>query len=78
MMIIFMIIFFYVFKYAWIFKNSFFFSRFRREILDSASFWRGNQVDGLPRRHTCRGEDRLCQAIHPAGESDSNLARNLP
>ena len=29
----------------------------RSTFLSSASFWRGNQVGGLPRRLTCRGED---------------------
>ena len=42
-------------------ENYFIFSHMRRmrvfefpssEILDDSSFWRGNQVDGLPRRHT--------------------------
>ena len=35
-------------------------------ILDDASFWGGNLVDGLPRHPTCRGEDSSSGSTTPA------------
>ena len=49
-------------------------------ILSSASFWRGNQVGGLPRRSTlvtCRGEDTPLEVKTNRGHLKKRAPRNL-